>query len=58
MPEIKTTLTVFHSDDDGGEYWLIEPKHTLRDILRHVLNETGDKDEFLYLATELFNEAD
>ena len=58
MPEIKTTLTVFDNDDDDDEYWLIEPKHTLRDILRHVLNETGDKDEFLYLAIGLYNEAD
>ncbi len=61
MPEIKTPLTPWEYSEEGGDYpgFLIEEKHTLKDILRHVLSEvSGDKDEFLYLATEVYNEAD
>lgn len=61
MPEIKTPITPWvYSEEDGDcDGFLIEEKHTLKDILRHVLSEVGgDKDEFLYLATEVFNEAD
>lgn len=61
MPEIKTTITPWVYSEEDGDYdgFLIEVKHALKDIRRRVLSEVGgDKDEFLYLATEVFNEAD
>lgn len=52
MAEIQTPLVKL--DRDGEEVWQIDERHTLKDILRFVLAQTGgDRDEFLFLAAEV-----
>jgi len=54
MAEIKTHLYALDLCD-GESYWVIGPKHTVNDILRHVLNEVGGE-ELAFLATEIARE--
>jgi hypothetical protein len=57
MPEIKRPLILWRMEDDYGDTgYLIDANHTLKDILRHVLLECGDSDEFRMLCLQVYEE--
>ncbi len=57
MSDIKKELSLSF-DGDGNSVWTIEADHTLLDIFRFLLKETGDKDEFRFLAQMVYNDSD
>lgn len=51
MPEIKTPLISLPNDS-----YLITEDHTLKDVLRFVLSQAGDSQDYMDFAEQVFLE--